>query len=111
MAELNDDKTTIKQLLEKIANIPSANGNMELETIFDDNQSRYQIIAQGWQGKRRTHGCLVHIDLKGEKVWLQHDSTDAAIAESLVEQGIPKERIVLGFLPESVRPHTGYAVN
>jgi hypothetical protein len=44
-------------------------------------------------------------------IWLQHDSTDAEIAEELVERGIPKERIVLGFLPESVRPHTGYAVN
>ena len=58
--------------LEKIASIPSATGNMELETIFDDKQNCYQVIAQGWQGKRRTHGCLFHIELKGEKVWLQH---------------------------------------
>lgn len=111
MAELNNDKTTIKQLLEQLANIPSAAGNVELETIFDDQQNRYQVIAQGWQGKKRTHGCLIHIDVRGEKIWLQHDSTDAAIAESLVERGIPKERIVLGFLPESVRPHTGFASN
>ncbi len=111
MAELTDDKTTIKTLLEQIARIPSATGNVELETIFDDHQSRYQVIAQGWQGKKRTHGCLIHIDVKGDKVWLQHDSTDAAIADSLIERGIAKERIVLGFLPESVRPYTGFAVN
>jgi len=111
MADIIDDKTTIKQLLEHFASIPAATGDVELETIFDDTQNRYQVIAQGWQGKRRMHGCLVHIDLKGSKVWLQHDSTDAEIAEELVERGIPKERIVLGFLPESVRPHTGYAVN
>lgn len=111
MAELIDDRATIKQLLEQIARIPSATGDVELETIFDDKQNRYQVVAQGWQGKKRMHGCLIHIDLKGEKVWLQHDSTDAEIAESLVERGIPKERIVLGFLPESVRPHTGFSVN
>lgn len=111
MAALIDDKTTIKQLLEYIAHIPSATGNVELETIFDDKQSRYQVVAQGWQGKKRMHGCLIHIDIKGEKIWLQHDSTDAAIAESLVERGIPKERIVLGFLPESVRSYTGFASN
>lgn len=111
MAELNNDKTTIKQLLEQVASIPSATGDVELETIFDDQQNRYQVVAQGWQGKKRMHGCLIHIDIKGEKVWLQHDSTDAEIAESLVERGIPKERIVLGFLPESVRSHTGFASN
>lgn len=111
MAELNDDKTIIKHLLEHFASIPSATGEVELETIFDDPQARYQVIAQGWQDKKRTHGCLVHIDVKGDKVWLQHDSTDAGIADELVERGIPRERIVLGFLPESVRSHTGFAVH
>lgn len=111
MADLIDDQTNVKQILERIARIPSVTGDIELGTIFDDKQHRYQVIAQGWQGKKRTHGCLIHIDIKGEKIWLQHDSTDANIAESLIERGIPKERIVLGFLPESVRPYTGFAVN
>lgn len=45
MAELIDDKTTFKQLLEYIAHIPSATGNVELKTIFDDQQNRYQVVA------------------------------------------------------------------
>lgn len=101
----------IKQLLQKFAAVPPANGVIELTTIFDDEQRRYQVIAQGWQDKKRVHGSLVHIDFKGEQIWLQHDSTDAEIAEELVELGIPRERIVLGFLPESVQEHTGFAVN
>lgn len=111
MAGLNEDIAKIKRLLQRFANIPDATGSVELETIFDDEQRRYQVIVQGWQDRKRVHGSLVHIDFKGEQIWLQHDSTDAEIAEELVELGIPRERIVLGFLPESVRRHTGFAVN
>ena len=55
--------------------------------------------------------CVIHIDLRGEKVWLQHDSTDADIANTLVEMGIPAEHIVLGFQPEHYRQHTGFAIH
>lgn len=111
MAGLNEDIAKIKRLLQRFANIPDATGSVELATIFDDEQRRYQVIAQGWQDRKRVHGSLVHIDFKGDQIWLQHDSTDAEIAEELVELGIPRERIVLGFLPESIRQHTGFAVN
>lgn len=49
-------------------------------------------------------------DLRGGKVWLQHDGTGRAIAEELVAAGIPKEDIVLAFHPARLRQHTGYAV-
>ena len=111
MDGLSEGTAKIKQLLQRLASIPYTTSDIELATIFDDDQRRYQVVAQGWQGKKRVHGSMVHIDLKGEQIWLQHDSTDAEIAEELVELGIPRERIVLGFLPESVRRHTGFAVN
>jgi hypothetical protein len=31
------------------------------------------------------------------RVWLQHDGTDLHIAELLVQKGIPKSDIVIGF--------------
>ena len=74
-----------------------------MATIFDEIQGRYQLVALGWRG-------VIHIDLKG-KVWLQHDSTDAEIAKTLVEMGVPADHIVLGFLPEGYRKHTDFAVN
>jgi hypothetical protein len=38
-----------------------------------------------------------------DRVWLQHDSTDAEIARQLVERGIPQSQIVIGFQPERFR--------
>jgi hypothetical protein len=82
-----------------------------MQTIFDEKQDRYQLVALGWQGKRRVHGCVIHVDIKGDKVWLQHDSTDAEIAQTLVERGIPADHIVLAFQPKHYRQHTGFAVS
>jgi hypothetical protein len=103
-------RETVKQFLTEFAQHPPSNGQIEVQTIFDETRDHYQLVALGWQGKRRVHGCIVHIDLIRDKLWLQHDSTDAEIAEQLVERGIPKEQIVLGFQPESYRVDSGFAV-
>jgi XisI protein len=59
----------------------------------------------GWSKDGRIHGCLIH-----GKVWVQRDGTEDGIANELVEAGIPKEDIVLGFHEPDVRPYTGFAV-
>ncbi|MBL7065472.1 MAG: XisI protein [Anaerolineae bacterium] len=101
----------VTELLEEYAQYPPAHGQIEMETIFDVERDRYQLMAIGWQGPRRVHGCLIHIDIREDKIWLQHDSTDAEIANELVERGVPRERIVLGFYPERRRQYTGFSVN
>ena len=110
MATLEDYKQTIKQVLEEYAQYDPVGDEIEMETIFDDDQGRYELVALGWQNKRRVHGSVIHIDMKADKVWLQHDSTDADIANLLVERGIPPEHIVLAFHPPHYRQHTGFAV-
>ncbi len=111
MDRIDTYRKTVKELLHDYAQHPPSHGEIDTVTIFDESQDRYQLVALGWQGKKRVHGCIIHIDIKGDKVWLQHDSTDAEIAMSLVEMGIPKSHIVLGFHPEHIRKHTDFAVN
>jgi hypothetical protein len=64
----------------------------------------------GWDGMRRVHGCVVHIDILDEKIWIQHDGTSRPVAEALLAAGIPREAIVLGFHPAALRHHTDFAV-
>jgi hypothetical protein len=56
------------------------------------------------------HGAIIHVDLRGEKISIQHDGTERGIAEDLIEAGIPPEHIVLAFHSPEVRQHTGFAV-
>ncbi len=110
MGRINEYRGIVKQLLQEYSQYPPAGGDIEMETIFDEARGHYQLMAMGWQDRRRVHGCVIHIDIKDDKIWLQHDSTDAEIARLLVERGIPAEHIVLGFQPEHYRQHSGFAV-
>jgi hypothetical protein len=52
----------------------------------------------------------MHFDIKDDKIWIQCNFTDVDIAQELMELGIPREDIVLGFHPAYLRPYTDYAV-
>jgi hypothetical protein len=51
----------------------------------------------------------MHLDIKAEKIWIQANNTEIDIAEALVNQGVPKEDIVIGLQPAYLRQYTGYA--
>ena len=50
-------------------------------------------------------------DIKGSKVWIQHDGTEDGIAYELEAAGIPKERIVLAYRSLERRKLTEYAIS
>lgn len=59
---------------------------------------------------RYYHGCMIHMDFKDGKIGVQHDGTDLPVVDELEKAGVPKEDIVLGFIPPDRRQYTGYAV-
>ena len=63
----------------------------------------------GWENEERAYGCVVHVDIKDRKIWIQRDLTEEGIANELVELGVPKTDIVLGFRSPYVRQFTGFA--
>ena len=66
-----------------------------------------------WDGKIKNEFIIVQfiLDIKDEKIWIQCNSTDIDIAEELVNLGVEKQDIVLGFQPLYMRKYTDYAVN
>ncbi|NET58412.1 MAG: XisI protein [Symploca sp. SIO2E6] len=97
-------------LLKRYVNIDYANVDVDNQTVFDSETDQYIIISYGWGKNRRIHGCLIHINIIEEKVWVQRDGTEDGIANELVDAGIPQEEIVLGFHEPGVRKYTGFAV-
>ena len=80
------------------------------ETIFDRENDRYQLVYVGWKGAERLYGVVLHVDIIDGKIWVQQDGTEAGIANKLVERGISKQNIVLGFDPPMMRQYTDFAV-
>ncbi|BAU14899.1 XisI protein [Leptolyngbya sp. NIES-3755] len=100
-----------KLLSDRAERSQRSNSQVEAQTIFDTERDHYQLVYVGWKRNGdRDYGCLIHLDLRDGKIWIQYDGTEGGIAQELVEQGVPKEDIVLGFHPPSVRKLTEFAV-
>jgi len=69
------------------------------------------VVNVGWSNQRRDYGCVMHLDIKEDKIWLQYNGTEIDIAQELVDLGVPKSDIVLGFQAPYRRKFTDYAVN
>lgn len=102
-------RTIIKKLLEQYAMYKPSYGEIEIQTVFDIEHDHYQVVAIGWNKKERIYGCSIHIDIKDEKIWIQVNNTELDVAQDLVEKGISKTEIVIGFQPPYLRQHSGYA--
>ncbi len=64
----------------------------------------------GGNGNRRIRDCVLQIDIKNDKIWIQHDGTEIGIAGELVDLGVHKEDIVLAFHAPYKRKYTGLAI-
>jgi hypothetical protein len=69
----------------------------EKQVIADDEKGHYIVMGVGWNDLKRIHGISIHIDLKGDKIWIQTDWTEPGVATELEEMGVPKSDIVLAF--------------
>lgn len=103
----------IQQLLtERATRSQQYPDQVEAQTVFDTARDRYLLVYVGWQRDGiRDYGSLLHLDIKGGKIWIQYDGTEGGIADKLVDLSVPKQDIVLGFQPLDVRPHTEFAVS
>jgi hypothetical protein len=110
MDNLEFYRQNIEAILRKYAEIPYSNGDIDQCLIIDRDRNHFMLFDVGWQQKRRVHGCITHVQIINDKIWIQRDGIEDGITDELIEAGIPKEKIVLGFHPLDVRPHTGYAV-
>jgi XisI protein len=86
----------------------SQGGEQEIQAIFDVERDHYQLLHLGWRGNKREFGCILHLDIKQGKIWIQHDGTEVGVANQLVEMGVPKQDIVLAFHEPSIRQFTGF---
>ncbi len=110
MANIDLYRQYIQQVIKQHTRYQPSYGQVELQTLFDTEHDHYQLVHAGWHKNHRKYGCLIHMDIKNGKVWIQYDGTEVGVANELVELGIPKEDIVLAYHPPYKRPYTGFAV-
>jgi hypothetical protein len=111
MADLIKYSEIVQKLLEDYAALSGEDRTVATELIFDTVRDSYQLVHVGWHDDRRIYGCILHLDIRDGKIWLQHNGTENDIAAELVEMGVAKTDIVIGFHSPFKRQFTEYAVS
>jgi hypothetical protein len=110
MAKVEHYRQLVQELLTARSEIDFGNPDLESELILDTTRDRYQLVHVGWSDEQRIYGCSLHLDIRAEKIWIQHDGTEGGIAQELLDRGVPKQDIVLAFHSPFKRQFTEFAV-
>lgn len=110
MERVEQYRQSICQILTSHVTFEIGSSGIESQLVFDKEHDHYQLLEIGWEGLKRIYNCIIHLDIKDGKIWIQRNMTDVDIARELVEIGVPKEDIILGLHPPYKRPYTGYGV-
>ncbi len=102
-------REVVRKLIHDYASYKPSHGQIETEAVIDTENDHYEVVHVGWDGVRRVHGSVVHIDIIDGKIWIQYDGTTRPVADELLATGVPKEDIVLGFYPAEDRQYTDFA--
>lgn len=110
MDKLTNYRNTIKAVLSRHAEQTPSIGQITTTPVFDDQNDNYMVVDLGWDPTGRVHAVILHLHLLNEKVWVEVDETETGIAQELLDAGIPKQDIVLGFFRPERRKLTEFAV-
>ncbi len=108
MEKLEKYRQIIRDLLATHAR--TTEEEIECQIIYDTEHNHYQLVDVGWQGMNRIYACYIHLDIKNDKIWIQHNMTEIDLGQELVDQGVPAADIILGLHPPYKRPYTNYGV-
>jgi len=99
-------------IIDLLQQYQQAGSQDETFLITDREHNHFQVMSAGWQDEDSfTMGILLHFQIKPDnKIWILANWTEDDVAQALVNRGIPKSDIVLGFHPKYVRQYSGYAV-
>jgi XisI protein len=102
---------TIEQLMYEYAEHWGTYRGVTHQALIDNEHKNYALITLGWETNkhRYSHSILFHIQVIDGKVWVHQNETEEMIADELIEKGVAREDIVLGFLPERDRAFSGFA--
>lgn len=108
--DIDKYRELIKSLIEKYADEDSEGQDVEAHIAFDRERDCYVMFHLGWREEKRVYGCVMHIEIKEGKIWIQRDGIEAGIANELIELGVPKSDLVLGYRSPYMRQFTELAV-
>ncbi|MEN8215027.1 MAG: XisI protein [Pseudomonadota bacterium] len=110
MDNLENYRRIIQKLVKYHAQYVPSSGQIEVAPFIDTKHDNYGLIDVGWNHAGRVHSIIFHLRIEKGKIWVEWDGIETSVTQELVDAGIPKEDIVLGFHRPKRRAITGFSV-
>ena len=96
---MKKNKSIARKIIEDLAKRFRDDDGIEKQIISDEKHGQHLVFNNGWRdGQHLIYGSIVHIEVKKDgKVWLHHDGTDLIIGQMLLDAGVPKKELAVGF--------------
>ena len=110
MDKINKYQTIICDLIAEYAAVKRIPADVKSQVLIDKENNHFQLISMGWHSRGYTYTIVFHFDIIGDKIWIQQNNTDVLIADELMQHGVDKNDIILGFIEPSMRQYSGFAM-
>lgn len=100
MDRLNSYRCAIKGILSDFASFSQSGtpaSGVETVCLFDEQRDGYMVYRVGWNGKYRVNKPDIFIRIVDCKIWIEENWTETDFAQELIEAGVLKEDICIGF--------------
>ncbi len=95
MDTITNYREAVKKMIGQYAKLRPSQGDICLDTIFDEVQDRYALMRVGWDSGRRVRDNLIYVTIHNGVIQVEYDGIEHGIFNDLVQSGIPQEDIVL----------------
>lgn len=111
MDKIEKYTTILTDFVQEYGMPQATNSEFEKQVLIDTQHLHFQVQSLGWLGDKFIHSVMLHFDIKpNAKIWIQQNWTEDDVAASLLQRGVLREDIVIGFQPPRYRQLSGYAV-
>jgi hypothetical protein len=110
MDKLTLYRNAIQTIIKRHLELQSANSLLETVPICDTEGDNYLLMAIGWNSSGRVHSVSFHLRIQNDKIWVEWDGTEESVTQELLDLGIAKEEIVLGFYRPDTRKLGEFAI-
>lgn len=111
MEKVTTYRAIAKEVLHSIVRPDRKDDPVKNQIIIDEQNGHYLLFMNGWDDEDRYYACLVHIEVKNNgRVWVHEDRTDHIVVDKLLDRGVLKKDMVIGFHPPIMRGDTEFAL-
>ena len=109
MKKLEKYKKIMEKLVKKYAQYKPNYKQIETLSICDKEANNYLLMNTGWDAKNRVYTVILHLRIVQGKVWVEWDGSERGITEDLLDLGVLREDIVLGFIRPEQRQFSDFS--